>query len=72
MLGWVLEFIPMFRTEQCAFYFDEEEEAIICMGRVEDLLEDEDYDYTMDVKSLGWLFVRAFNKPITETMKERD
>lgn len=62
------ELIPMFRTETCGFI--EEEGALVCLGRLEDLDKDEEYDVSIDVSSLCWLFLRVFPSPKMETMKE--
>lgn len=73
LMDFLLEFIPMFRTEQCAFVLEDEDETLTCIGRVIDVeKEDISYDFTADVKSLGWLWVRAFNSPVIDTLKEKE
>ena len=64
------ELIPMFRTEKCAFVFDEGEESMTCLGRLVDLDDDEDFDVTIDLSSLGWLYMRCFVTYKAETYKD--
>lgn len=52
-LDFLSEVLPYFRTEKCAFVFDEGEESMTCLGRLVDLDDDEDFDATMDISSLG-------------------
>lgn len=71
MFDLLSELIPMFRTENCAFI--REEDALVCIGRVEDLSEEDAGEVyaTMDVSSLSWLFCRAFCSYKEETYSER-
>lgn len=71
MFDLLSELIPMFRTENCAFI--REDDALVCIGRVEDLSEEDSGEVyaTMDVSSLSWLFCRAFCSYKEETYSER-
>lgn len=64
------EIIPRFRTEKCAFITDDVEQTLIVVGRVQDLDEEVEYEYTMDISSLGWLFFRFFMRIKWETIEE--
>lgn len=64
------EIIPRFRTEKCAFITDDVEQMLIVVGRVQDLDEEVEYEYTMDISSLGWLFFRFFMRIKWETIEE--
>lgn len=77
VLDFLSELIPRFRTEKCAFikessdkYGDGEMMELTCIGRLVDLDDEEDFDVTMDVSSLGWLFFRAFASYKYETFKD--
>lgn len=77
VLDFLSELIPRFRTERCAFIKKsskkiEEGEVmeLTCIGRLVDLDDDEDFDVTMDVSSLGWLFLRALTSYKYETFKD--
>lgn len=41
-----------------------------CLGRLVDLDDDEDFDATMDISSLGWLYMRCFVSYKAETFKD--
>lgn len=66
------ELIPTFRTETCAFKVEEDGdfEVITCLGRLVDLDDDEDFDVTIDLSSLGWLYMRCFVTYKPETYKD--
>lgn len=66
------ELIPMFRTEKCAFKVEEvgDTEVITCLGRLVDLDDDEDFDVTIDLSSLGWLYMRFCITYKAETYKD--
>ena len=66
------ELIPMFRTETFAFKVEEDGdfEVITCLGRLVDLDDDEDFDVTIDLSSLGWLYMRCFVTYKAETYKD--
>lgn len=70
ILDFLSEVLPYFRTEKCAFVFDEGEESMTCLGRLVDLDDDEDFDATMDIGSLGWLYMRCFVSYKAETFKD--
>ncbi len=70
ILDFLSELLPYFRTERCAFVFDEGEEVLSCLGRLVDLDDDEDFDATMDISSLGWLYMRCFVTYKAETFKD--
>uniref|UniRef100_A0AAU6NU15 Uncharacterized protein n=1 Tax=Escherichia phage 1-6af TaxID=3117707 RepID=A0AAU6NU15_9CAUD len=77
VLDFLSELIPRFRTEKCAFikessdkYGDGEMMELTCIGRLVDLGDETDFDVTMDVSSLGWLFFRAFVSYKYETFKD--
>ncbi len=70
ILDFLSELLPYFRTERCAFVFDEGEEVLSCLGRLVDLDDDEDFDATMDISSLGWLYMRCFVSYKAETFKD--
>ena len=69
VLDFLSEVIPRFRTEICAFVKISPEESE-CIGRLVDLDDDEEFDATMEVSSLGWLFFRAFTTIKPHTYKE--
>ena len=69
ILDFLSELIPRFRTETCAFVKIPPEE-LECIGRLVDLDDDEEFDATMEVSSLGWLFFRAFTTIKPHTYKE--
>lgn len=77
ILDFLSELVPRFRTEKCAFikessdkYGDGEMVELTCIGRLVDLDDDEEFDATMEVSSLGWLFFRAFTTIKPHTYKE--
>lgn len=72
ILDFLSELIPFFRTETCAFKVEEDGdfEVITCLGRLVDLDDDEDFDVTMDLSSLGWLYMRCFVSYKAETLKD--
>lgn len=69
VLDFLSEMVPRFRTETCAFVKISPEE-LECIGRLVDLDDDEEFDATMEVSSLGWLFFRAFTTIKPYTYKE--
>ena len=68
-LDFLSEVVPRFRTETCAFVKISPEE-LERIGRLVDLDDDEEFDATMEVSSLGWLFFRAFTTIKPHTYKE--
>ena len=72
ILDFLSELIPYFRTEKCAFKVEEvgDTEVITCLGRLVDLDDDEDFDVTIDLSSLGWLYMRCFVIYKAETYKD--
>ena len=78
VLDFLSELVPRFRTELCAFTIDETSEtvdgdkaiALTCLGRVEDLDDDTEFDATMEVSSLAWLYMRAFTSFKLDTYEE--
>ncbi|AFR52035.1 hypothetical protein ECBP2_0002 [Escherichia phage ECBP2] len=71
-LDFLSELIPYFRTETCAFKVEEDGdfEVITCLGRLVDLDDDEDFDVTIDLSSLGWLYMRFCITYKPETYKD--
>ena len=69
-LDFLSELIPYFRTEKCAFKVEEGGEVLSCLGRLVDLDDDEGFDATMDLSSLGWLYMRCFVSYKAETYKD--
>lgn len=69
VLDFLSEMVPRFRTETCAFVKISPEELEF-IGRLVDLDDDEEFDATMEVSSLGWLFFRAFTTYKPHTYKE--
>lgn len=65
------ELIPMFRTEQCCFIYSDDGEHLICLGRTDDLTDEEleQVEAVMDVSSLGWLYFRVFMTFRLDTME---
>jgi hypothetical protein len=73
ILDFLSEVIPRFRTERCAFTIEDlgdGEASLLCIGRLVDLDDDEDFDATMDVSALGWLYMRAFLSFKTNTFTD--
>ena len=72
ILDFLSELLPFFRTEKCAFKVEEvgDTEVITCLGRLVDLDDDEDFDVTIDLSSLGWLYMRCFVTYKAETYKD--
>ena len=73
VLDFLSEMVPRFRTETYAFVVNSDSEEgmeATCLGRLVDIDDDDDFDITMDVSSLGWLFFRAFASYKYETFKD--
>ena len=69
VLDFLSELVPRFLTETCAFIKINSEE-LECIGRLVDLDDDEEFDVTMEVSGLGWLFFRVFTTIKPETYKD--
>lgn len=73
VLDFLSEMVPRFRTETYAFVVNSDSEdgmEATCLGRLVDLDDETDFDITIDVISLGWLFFRAFRTYKVETYKD--
>lgn len=68
MIRWLLEFIPMFRTEAFAMNVEGDSAEYVCNLR--DLEEDDEFTHVMEVSSLCFLFQRFF--PVTEGLIKKD
>ena len=69
VLDFLSELVPRFLTETYAFIKINSEE-LECIGRLVDLDDDEEFDVTMEVSGLGWLFFRVLTTIKPETYKD--